>query len=415
MSLPNTSNKLYLLTAGERDENYFKKVRNLDIQSFYEQSNGGELIEYLRNEFKRKFDFIFIDSRTGITDIGGVCTIQLPDILVLFFIASDQSFNGIIKVAKKAYDVQKNWTIDRQGLASIPVASRFDFNSEYETAKYWINRFASQLNDIYGRWLPVQSNTSLEDLVQKQIDMLMNTKLPYIPYFSFDEKMPVFEEKHNPGGLKYAYENIAALIANNLEDADQLINDRDTYIRKAAERPQATSKGGDLIMDNPSPSMPADEYIESEGFRLFLDETIRQNACNAVELFLKDNKPIKNAQLNAIPPAIQARGFSGLKDLIENQKGKDTKPENKAFWEFLNNIILAQPGSEFSLRQIIQNELKAHNLLTEETMSHDKIEQKKIRKANKAIVDEVLNHSIAIYFEHFNSHYFYITKQGAVS
>lgn len=168
-------------------------------------------------------------------------------------------------------------------------------------------------------------------------------------------------------------------------------------------------------MNQPSPSMSVNEYIESDGFRLFLDEKIRQYACKAVEIFIKNNKLVKNAQLLIIPQTIQARGLSGLKDLIENQKSKDTKIENKAFWEFLNDLILVQLGPEYSLRQIIQNELKTHNLLIDETTTNEKIGQKKIKKSNNEIVDKVLTQSLKVYFEHFNSHYFYMTSKGELS
>ena len=162
--------------------------------------------------------------------------------------------------------------------------------------------------------------------------------------------------------------------------------------------------------------MPINKYLASYDLLRFQDEQLKENACNTVDLFLKNNTPIRNAPLHTIAFIIQTKDLPGLKDLIINQKNKDTKKdEDKAFWGLLNDLILAQPGPEYSLSQIIQNELKVHNLLMEESAMQDKIEQKKIKKANKAIVNEVLNQSLAIYFEHFNSHYFYMTRQGAVS
>ena len=64
------------------------------MKDFYEEKNGGYIIEELRNEWRSEFDFVLVDSRTGVTDIGGICTIQLPDILVLVFTATWQSLNG---------------------------------------------------------------------------------------------------------------------------------------------------------------------------------------------------------------------------------------------------------------------------------------------------------------------------------
>jgi cellulose biosynthesis protein BcsQ len=83
--LPKTPGRLELWIAGIQDENYFKNVRRLDFPELYSKKNAGPLIESLRTELKKKYDFVLVDSRTGLTDIGGICTIQLPDSIVLLF------------------------------------------------------------------------------------------------------------------------------------------------------------------------------------------------------------------------------------------------------------------------------------------------------------------------------------------
>ena len=87
--LPRIKGKFHLLTAGSRSKDYFKNVRDLDFVEFYSTKNGGSLIEDLRNQFKDNYDFILIDSRTGLTEIGGICTVQLPDFIVLLFTATN--------------------------------------------------------------------------------------------------------------------------------------------------------------------------------------------------------------------------------------------------------------------------------------------------------------------------------------
>jgi hypothetical protein len=155
------------------------------------------------------------------------------------------------------------------------------------------------------------------------------------------------------------------------------------------------------------------DLLESYSFHLLQDEAMRKNACQAVDHFLKDQQPVKNAQLHTIPLVIQAKGLSGLRELIDKQKRKNTKRENKAFWLFLSNLILLNPGPKFSLRCFLQNQSQINFLLQDETSAIEKKEQKKIRKANKAIVDEIMEHVLQVYFEHFNCHYFYRTRQGA--
>jgi len=86
---PDSKSSIDLLTAGKRGDDYFKKVRNFDVESFYSEKQGGNFIESLRDEWKKSYDFVLVDSRTGVTDIGGICTIQLPDILVPLFTATE--------------------------------------------------------------------------------------------------------------------------------------------------------------------------------------------------------------------------------------------------------------------------------------------------------------------------------------
>ena len=140
---------------------------------------------------------------------------------------------------------------------------------------------------------------------------------------------------------------------------------------------------------------------------------MRKNACQAVDHFLKGQKPVKNAQLHAIPLVIQAKGLSGLRFLVDNQKNKNTNKENKAFWSFLSDIILSNSGPEFSLRKFLLDQQQIKALLQDEMSATGKKDQNKIRKANKSIVNEIMEYALPVYFEHFNCHYFYRTGQGA--
>ncbi|MCK5342709.1 MAG: TIR domain-containing protein, partial [Candidatus Heimdallarchaeota archaeon] len=220
---------LHLLTAGKRDNEYFRKVRSLDFKTFYSKEKKGLFfIESLRNEWKKEYDYVFIDSRTGITDTGGICTIQLPDILVLLFTATDQALTGVIEVAEKVSIALQKLPFDRLRIVSVPIPSKFDTNTEFDISNEWLNIFSSKLTEIYADWLP----TSV-----KGRDILEITKIPYVPYFSFGEKLPVLEQGTiNPSGLGYAYETLAALLGNNLELVEHLIEDRDGFVRYASRK-----------------------------------------------------------------------------------------------------------------------------------------------------------------------------------
>lgn len=221
ISISQSTVPIHLLSSGKRDEDYFKKVRNFDVDVFYE-NGGGDLIEQLRNEWLANYDYILIDSRTGITEIGGICTIQLPDTVVMLFTATNQGFEGVLDIIDRAGAAQQKLFYDRRKLIFLPVPSKFETNTEFKLSQEWLNTFVESLENVYNDWLPTSINRK---------DFLELTKIPYIAYFSFGEKLPVIEQGvKDPSGLGYAYETLAAIVANNLINVDWLFDNRDEYI-----------------------------------------------------------------------------------------------------------------------------------------------------------------------------------------
>ena len=220
---PTDSASLWMITAGARQENYFRRVRHLDVKSFYEQRDGGYFIESLRSQWKANYDFILIDSRTGITDIGGICTIQLPDILALLFSATEQSLMGAIGVTRKAAEERQKLPVDRALVPVVPLPSKFDTQTERDVSQRWLDRFVKETGQFYRSWLP-------KDISHREF--LEVTKIPYSPLFSFGEGLPVLEQgTTDPTGLGFAYETIAAVIGNELQNADLVLLNRDELIR----------------------------------------------------------------------------------------------------------------------------------------------------------------------------------------
>jgi len=159
--------------------------------------------------------------------------------------------------------------------------------------------------------------------------------------------------------------------------------------------------------------MDIDEYISSVQFRQFADDQLRKNACEIVEEFLRNNQVIDKTQLYSMPAAVQAGGLNGLKFLIENQRKKNSKIRNKQFWEFLFQILFAQPGAEFSLRSVIAAELIKFSILEDESKITDKRARNQLKKQNREKIEKVMNHALPIFIEHFNCHYFYKIRLGA--
>ncbi len=221
VAVPDAPEPLYLITAGRRDESYFQRVRDFNVDKFYAEHDGGNYIEELREEWSKQYDFVLIDSRTGITEINGICTIQMPDLVVLLFTATNQGFEGTVDIAHRADKAQQKLPYNRFKLLFLPILTRVE-SSEFELTRGWIKHFAERLRDIYKYWLPSYINRE---------QFMELTKIPHFPFFSFGEELAVVKQgTSDPSGMGYAYANIASLIANHMEKAEEFFEKREIYV-----------------------------------------------------------------------------------------------------------------------------------------------------------------------------------------
>ncbi|WP_367348463.1 KGGVGR-motif variant AAA ATPase [Sphingobium yanoikuyae] len=78
---------------------YPEALSRFSWQEFFDSYVGGHCIHALREWAIANYDIILIDSRTGYADVAGICTMQLPDSVVLCFVPNNQNADGIVKVA----------------------------------------------------------------------------------------------------------------------------------------------------------------------------------------------------------------------------------------------------------------------------------------------------------------------------
>ncbi|MEV4617419.1 effector-associated domain EAD1-containing protein [Asanoa sp. NPDC049573] len=204
-----------LMTSGRQDADYPGRVLDFDWSAFFAQHGGGEFFERLRDEWLAEYDFVLIDSRTGITDIGGICTIALPDMIVPVFVANNQNIDGVVEVLRRAQKGRQDLAYDRAPALVLPVLSRFDSRTEYEFVNEWLTNAANRFGEFYADWLPAQVNPRV---------VLERTKLPYVAYFGFGEKLAVLLQGiSDPDSLGYAVNSIATLIRSRLADLSPVV------------------------------------------------------------------------------------------------------------------------------------------------------------------------------------------------
>jgi MinD-like ATPase involved in chromosome partitioning or flagellar assembly len=271
ITLPAKSTKsgavqLSLLSAGRRDETYAHRVQNLDWNDLYDKGVGRAL-ERAREDWVREFDFVLVDSRTGVSDSGGVCTIQLPDYLVTLFTPSNQSIEGARAVALAAQEGQAKLPVDRSRLLVVPIPTRID-QTEYKLREQWQRLIVKRLGDFVTEWAGSRTLTA---------DILRQLAVPYVPYWSYGERLPVLDEGAKEKlGVRFAHETLAALLASELTGALEMVKNREGLVREAQAGP--ASRRPDrfdvfISYDRAEPKFAAEiaRGLQAQGLRVWYD------------------------------------------------------------------------------------------------------------------------------------------------
>ena len=114
-------------------------------------------------------------------------------------------------------------------LLVLPVPSRDDSRTEFARAADWQKRFVKAFGDFYKQWLPIDI---------EPVDIVERLRIPYIPYWSFEEALPAVEEgTSDPSSIGHAYEVLARLVFFNLSwrDIDKDPEQSVEYLRRASK------------------------------------------------------------------------------------------------------------------------------------------------------------------------------------
>ncbi|MCI0665127.1 MAG: NB-ARC domain-containing protein, partial [Acidobacteria bacterium] len=195
--------KLQLLSAGwragARFADYVQEVQNFDWDEFYGSFRGESFFEWFRRELKKTADVILIDSRTGVTEMGGVCTRQLADVVVSFCVPNFTNLEGVAAVAAS---FNREDLRQRRGrdVEVIVVPARLDDRAEKDRKNHFEETFLDQFRDVRSS---VFSNPNTT---------FWNLRIPYIPAYSYLETL-VVGVKDRDKDLEEAYKRLTAHLA----------------------------------------------------------------------------------------------------------------------------------------------------------------------------------------------------------
>jgi FxsC-like protein len=187
---------LHFLSPGKQaDADFETSLGALDWDNFYDNLWGGLFLDALRALMKREYDYVLIDSRTGLSDVADICTVHLPDIVVDCFTLSTQGIEGAAKIAEaiRAH-------VDRD-ITILPVPMRTD-RAENQKVEDGLVFATAKLKGLPAGMLE-----------EERREYWAAVEVPYQASYGCEETLAVFGDR--PGSqhsLLSSYERIVARI-----------------------------------------------------------------------------------------------------------------------------------------------------------------------------------------------------------
>lgn len=253
--LETSIDRLSLLKAGKLDDRYVAKASKIFWKRLFKKAE--DLLFCFTDVLCEKFDFILIDSRTGYTDSSGVCTMILPEKLVLVFTPNSQGLEGVLELAKKAV-MYRRASNDLRSLTLFPLPSRIE-NAEKELREKWRNeRSVDKLG-----YQPAFEN--LLEEIYETIGMSLShyfddVQIQHEPKYAYGEEIAVLDD---PSKDRLSLSESYNRFLNHLLADQEIWTLKDRSKRKVYM--SYTSEDKDL-------AIPLSNALRSIGFKVWNDE-----------------------------------------------------------------------------------------------------------------------------------------------
>lgn len=198
--------EIWFIGAGNTtDKEYSKKLGLLNWVEIFEKKQGALLLENLKRQIIGEFnhpDYVFVDSRTGITEIGGVCTRYLADLVVVLSSLNEQNILGTSRI----YNAFKE-----SNIATILVASNVPVGLPWGNDQLFTDRIENFTAKFHSR----------PDLLIYHYPSL--SLMEYLPsYFKLKDEGSILNE--DP--LLKSYETLSGKIESKNENSfDKFLNE----------------------------------------------------------------------------------------------------------------------------------------------------------------------------------------------
>ena len=181
--------KLHLIKAGAFGPGYSAAVNTFKWETLFQLAPW--LFTELARELSERYAYVLIDSRTGLTDVSGVCTMLMPEKLVVVFTPNRQSLEGALDLVRTAARYRRK-SNDLRPLLVYPLPSRVE-TAVKNLQEQWRKgapgkirgyqpEFETLIKEVYG--LPSVSLSEYFDAVL----------IPHVAKYAYGEEIASMEE-----------------------------------------------------------------------------------------------------------------------------------------------------------------------------------------------------------------------------
>jgi cellulose biosynthesis protein BcsQ len=177
--------------AGRQGGTYSERVTSFDWRRFYELG-GARTLNAAKNYLRSNYHWVLIDSRTGVSDSSGICTIQMPDTVVPCFTLNRQSIEGVAAILQsiRSFHSSTKDGIDGSAINFFPVATRIE-NAEQKRLEVARTYARKELRPYLPR--------AMDGSEREYWDAM---EIAYKPAYAFEEVLAAYGESTGAAGAK---------------------------------------------------------------------------------------------------------------------------------------------------------------------------------------------------------------------
>ncbi len=205
-----TGGPIFLLGPGVRDGKnrytYARDVQALDWGQFYEEYDGPAFFGWLRTRLEASFDVTLIDSRTGMTEVGGICTREMADLVVSLCAPNTQNLQGCALMVQSLFGEELQQARGGRKLDAMVIPARYD-NAESDLLGDFERRFRGTVDE-----LRAECSGQFEGL---DAESSWERRIAYTPKYAYQEKLCIGAPDSN-ADLDEDYSRLASDLATQV-------------------------------------------------------------------------------------------------------------------------------------------------------------------------------------------------------